>query len=68
MFHTPPHKQTDKTLADYIQRKTDTPPKKTFEEYMGEMVLTKVGPRPREHALGEEKVAVAREAWIEARK
>lgn len=69
MMHIPMQKwQGDQTLADYIARKTDAPPKKTFDEYINEMVLTAVGPRTREHAWGEQKTAVAREAWMEARK
>lgn len=67
-FRSDCKKPKDRTLADYIARKTDTPPKKTFEEYMNEKIETPVGLRTREHAWGEQKTAIAREVWMEARK
>lgn len=70
MMHIPMQKWNgDKTLADYIQRKTDTPPKKTFDEWLDEPYF-ELNERSvtRRSWWTDSEIDAASKAWEEARK
>jgi len=78
MMHIPAHKNkqnpagqmnTDLTLADYIARKDDSKPKKTFDEWLDEPYF-KLGDRvvTRREWWSPSEIDCAKDTWTEARK
>jgi hypothetical protein len=60
--------QSDKTLADYIKRKDDSPPKKTFDEWMDEPYF-ELNDRTtsRRQWWTDSEIDAAKDAWASAR-
>jgi len=77
MMHIPMQKwgqqaspgKNDKTLADYIARKDDSKPKKTFDEWLDEPYF-ELGDRvvTRREWWSPSEIDCAKDTWTEARK
>lgn len=77
MMHIPMQKwgqeagpgKPDQTLGDYIKRKDDSKPKKTFDEWMDEPYFA-LGDRvvTRREWWSPSEIACAKDTWTEARK